>query len=79
MYYLLKLIIQKKLRLITGGHGFDDIGVARVGDRKRAHAEVLSAGGAELDVVAGVVVNASLRQHSVVLDFRFSEQQKEYS
>ena len=35
--------------------------------------EVLSAGGTELDVGAGVVVNTSLGQHGVVLNLRLAK------
>ena len=40
----------------------------RICDGQSAAPEVLSAGGAQLNVVAGVVVHASLGQHGVVLD-----------
>ena len=36
-------------------------------------AEVLGAGGAQLDVVAGVVVHARLGQHGVVLDLGLAQ------
>ena len=49
-------------------HGPDDIAVPRVGDGEGADPEVLAAGGAQLVVVAGVVVDASLGKHSVVLN-----------
>ena len=54
--------------LVSLRHGADDVGVSGVGDGECAHAEVLSAGGAKLDVVAGVVVHAGLGQHGVVLN-----------
>ena len=49
-------------------HRADDVGISGVGDGEGAHAEVLSAAGAELDVVASVVVDAGLGEHGVVLD-----------
>ena len=49
-------------------HSPDDIAVPRVGDGEGADPEVLAAGGAKLVVVAGVVVDASLGKHSVVLN-----------
>eukprot|EP00983_Pelagomonas_calceolata_P125832 1161244-Pelagomonas_calceolata.AAC.2 len=52
---------------LVGGHGLDDIGVTSVGDGHHGHAEVATAGRAQLDVVAAVVVHAGLGQHSVVL------------
>lgn len=57
------------LCLIAGGHGFDDIRVAGICYRQRANSEVLSAGCAELDVIARVVVHSGLGQHSVVFNF----------
>ena len=54
-------------------HGPDDIAVPRVGDGKGADPEVLAAGGAKLVVVAGVVVDAGLGKHSVVLDLGLAE------
>jgi len=52
-------------------HVPDDVRVAGVGDGHPADAEVLAAGGAQLDVVAVVVVHAGLGEHGVVLDLRF--------
>lgn len=49
-------------------HVLDDVTVTRVGDGQARHAEILTARCAEVDVVAGVVVYASLGQHRVVLD-----------
>ena len=54
-------------------HGPDDIAVPRVGDGEGADPEVLAAGGAKLVVVAGVVVDASLGKHSVVLNLGLAE------
>ena len=42
------------------GHGANDVGIAGVGDGEGAHPEVLAASGAQLVVVAHVVVNTSL-------------------
>ena len=57
--------------LLSLGHRADDVRVARVRDGHAAHAEVFAAGGAQLDVVAVVVVHARLGQHGVVLDLGF--------
>ena len=54
-------------------HGPDDIAVSRVGDGEGADPEVLAAGGAELVVVAGVVVDAGLGEHGVVLNLGLAE------
>merc|ERR1719234_767351 len=54
-------------------HGPDDVAVARVSDGEGADPEVLSTGGAQLVVVAGVVMDASLGQHGVVLNLRLAE------
>jgi hypothetical protein len=53
--------------------GSDDVRVTSVGDAECAHAEVFTAGCSELDVVAIVVMDSSLGQHSVVFDLRFSD------
>ena len=58
---------------LGSGHGPDDIAVPRVGDGEGADPEVLAAGGAELVVVAGVVVDASLGKHGVVLNLGLAE------
>ena len=58
------------------GHRPDDVGIAGVGDGQGADPEVLSASGAELDVVSGVVVNAGLGQHGVVLNLGLPESGK---
>ena len=58
---------------LFGGHGADDIGVAGVRDAERAHAEVLAARRAQIDVVAAVVVHARLGQHGVVLDLGLAQ------
>ena len=52
----------------TLGHGPDDVGISGVCDGEGANAEVLAAGGSQLNVVAGVVVNAGLGQHGVVFN-----------
>ena len=54
-------------------HRPDDVAVPGVSDGEGADPEVLAAGGAELVVVAGVVVDASLGQHGVVLDLGLAE------
>ena len=51
-------------------HAADDVRVTGVGDAHDADAEELTAGGAELDVRALVVVHADTRKVSVVLDLR---------
>jgi hypothetical protein len=45
-----------------------DVGVASVGDGQDGGAELLAAGGAEIQVVSVVVVDGGLRQHGVVLE-----------
>ena len=61
----------------TLGHGPDDVGISGVCDGEGANAEVLAAGCAQLNVVAGVVVNAGLSQHGVVLNLGLPVMQKE--
>ena len=51
-------------------HRPDDVAVPRVGDGEGADPEVLAARGAQLVVVAGVVVDTRLGQHSIVLNLR---------
>ena len=58
---------------LSARHGPDDVAVPRVGDGEGADPEVLAAGGPELIVVAGVVMDASLGQHGVVLDLGLAE------
>ena len=58
---------------LSARHGPDDVAVPRVGDGEGADPEVLAAGGPELIVVAGVMVDASLGQHGVVLDLGLAE------
>ena len=58
---------------LSSWHGPDDIAVPRVGDGEGADPEVLAAGGAKLVVVAGVVVDASLGKHGVVLNLGLAE------
>ena len=50
--------------------------LTRVGDGQSAAPEVFTAGSAQLNVVASVVVDTSLGQHSVVLNLRFPEMVK---
>ena len=61
----------------TLGHGPDDVGISGVCDGEGANAEVLAAGCAQLNVVAGVVVDAGLGQHGVVLNLGLPVMQKE--
>ena len=51
----------------------DDVRVTRVGDGQAANAEVLTAGSAEVDVGSGVVVDAGLGEHGVVLNLGLLE------
>ena len=51
-------------------HGADDVTVPGVGDGQGADPEVLAAGCAQFVVVASVVVNTRLCQHSIVLNLR---------
>ncbi len=41
----------------------------RVGNNQSANSEVFTAGSTEIDVVAVVVVDTALSQHSVIFDF----------
>jgi hypothetical protein len=54
--------------------GADDVGVTSISDGEGADAEVFTAGCSEFDVVAVVVMDTGLGQHSVVLDFGFSKE-----
>jgi len=54
--------------LLRRGHASDDIRITGVCDAEGRDAEVLAAGGAQLYVVAGVVVHARLGEHRVVLN-----------
>jgi len=56
--------------------GLDDIRITRVGDAEAAYSKVFTASSTELDVVSGVVVDAGLAQHGVVLDFGLSESRR---
>jgi hypothetical protein len=60
-------------RSLFSGHGADDVRIAGVGDAQCAHTEVLAAGGAQVDVVAAVVVHAGLGEHGVVLDLGLAQ------
>lgn len=51
----------------------DDVRISSVGDWKGAYTEIFTAGSSQFDVVAVVVMDTSLGQHGVILDFRFSE------
>ena len=53
-------------------HGTDDIRISRISDGQCAHTEVLSTSGTQFIVVSSVMMDSSLGQHGVVLDFRFS-------
>ena len=59
------------LGLLAGRHGADDVRVSRVGDAEHGHTEILSTSSSQLNVVAGVVMDACLRQHCIVLDLTF--------
>ena len=62
------------MRLLTVlGHVANDVRVSRVRDGQATDAEVLAAGGAKVDVVAGVVVDAGLSEHGVVLNLGLLE------
>lgn len=50
----------------------DDIRIAWIGDGQCAYTEIFTACCAQFDVVATVMVDASLGQHGVVFDFGFS-------
>ena len=53
-------------------HGTNDIRISRISDGQCAHTEVLSTSGTQFIVVSSVMMDSSLGQHGVVLDFRFS-------
>merc|ERR1719329_1296663 len=53
--------------------GADDVRIAWISDRHAADTEVLSAGSAELCVVAGEVVHTGLGKHRIVLDLALSQ------
>ncbi len=55
------------------GHLADDVRVSGVRDGEGAHPEVLPAGGSQLVVVPGVLVDTGLGQHGIVLDLGFPE------
>jgi len=59
--------VRTRVQCLIGGHGLDDVRVTGVGDGHHGHAEVATARGTQLDVVAGVVVHAGLGEHGVVL------------
>jgi len=59
--------------LLLSGDGADDIRVSGVGDGQGGDGEVLSAGSSKLDVVARVVVDTSVGEHSVVLELRLAK------
>lgn len=54
----------------------DDIRISRIGNGQRAHTEVFTAGSAELNVGAAVVLDLSLGQHGVVLNLRLPAMEK---
>lgn len=58
---------------ITRWHRPNDVRVAGVCDGHHTHPEVFTAGSAQLHVVSSVVVDTSLGQHCIVLDFRPTE------
>lgn len=55
------------------GQGADDVRVSGVGDTEARDAEVLSTRGSELNVVAGVMVDAGLGKHRVVFNLRLAQ------
>jgi len=59
---------KENLLLLSCGHASDDVTVTSIGDGQGADAEVFTASGSKLDVVACVVVNSCLGKHGVVLD-----------
>ena len=78
----------EKLAMVTRMRGLKEKGMAKtklrkevlhgdgdhtwIGDGKDADAEVFTAGGSQLDVVAVVMMDASLGQHGVVLNLAFA-------
>ena len=68
LFFILSTLL---LTTFRSWHRPNDFRISRIGDRKGAHSEVLSAGSTKLIVVASVVVDTSFGQHSVVLNLRF--------
>lgn len=58
---------------LLGRHTSNDVRITWVGNAETADPVVLSAGGTKLNVVARVVVNASLGEHGVILDLTLPE------
>jgi hypothetical protein len=54
-------------------HALNDIRITRVGNNQSANSEIFTAGSTEIDVVAVVVVDTALGQHSVVFNFGLSQ------
>lgn len=50
----------------------DNVWISWIGDGHGADTEVFTASSSQFNIVAAVVVNSGLGQHSVVFDFRFS-------
>ncbi len=50
------------------GESSDDVRVTSVSDGECAHAEVFTAGSSQFNVVAVVMMNSALSQHSLILD-----------
>lgn len=59
--------------LLAANHRADDVGVSRVGDGEGANTVVATAGSAEVNVVAVVVVNTALGEHGVVLNLGLAD------
>merc|ERR1719481_627212 len=60
------------LSSLCSWHGANDITVSRVSDAQGANPEILSTRCTKLVVVASVVMDSSLGQHSVILNLRLS-------
>lgn len=60
----------KRTSLLGLGQRANDVRISGVGDGERAHAEVTTASGSQLNVVAAVVVDAGFGQHGVVFNLR---------
>ena len=64
------------LRLLACWHGSDDVGVARVGDAQNGHSEIFSTGSSKLDIVASIMMDTRLGQHSIVFNLTFPNKRK---
>ena len=64
---------KRKINLLSTFHLFGDIGVTGISDGEGGGTEVLTAGGAEVQVGAVVVVDGGLGEHAVVLELGLAD------